>query len=364
MMPSTPVNHPPIHMDKKLFTTRWMRLKLLLLVSLALLVSVITLLPGNTYAAALHDNASPEHLQASLPDPGDSARPTESGFNTECALNINNDAGMQYACSQHLYRNINLKQVQDDYTVVVRQAFADANRIVIAYQVFMQQSNGMYIPVKDTLRPDPSGFGTEYSSDLGLQNEGVLTYDGAVKTNAYANYIVQSYRLPEKLQETDYLDLRMRTRISKMEYTFSATKGLINKGGPKSTSYTTIDFTIPYYPEKKTFTINQTATSDGAQMTVQTITASQTEATITVSYPPLDSNTSMVLELKTNDYTCPGNGAKQSTTHDHVTIKIACPVLASSSWKVQGKTDFQGPNDASAPPSAKYKWNLTIKTVW
>ncbi len=155
----------------------------------------------------------------------------------------------------------------------------------------------------------------------------------------------------------------MRTRISQMEYTFTTKKGLINKGGPKSTSYATLDFIVPYHPEKKTFTINQTTTSEGAEMTVQTITASRSEAMVTVSYTPFDSNTSIVLALKTDDYTCPGNDTTMSPTHDHVTVKIACPMLASSLWKVHGKTNFQGPASDSPPPSAKYKWNLTIKTA-
>ncbi len=209
MLPAPLPGHSPYYFNKRLFTIQGLPLKLIFLITLALMVSVSILAPGNAQAATYSDTISTQ-TQSSLPGPEDPAQSTQSGFNAECALNINDDAGMQYACSQHLYRNINLKQVQDNYMVVVRQAYADANRIVIAYQVFTQQPDGMYIPVKDTLSPDPSGFGIEYSSDLGFQNGGVFTYDGAVETNAYANYIVQSYRVPEKLQATDNLDLLIR----------------------------------------------------------------------------------------------------------------------------------------------------------
>ncbi len=305
-------------------------------------VAAIALIIGAT--ALMFSNARSTTL-------GSNSAQTQSGQSTQnanpdCALGI--DAGMQYVCTQRLYKDINQEQVKGKYKVVLHQAYADFNRVVVAYQVQVKQANGTYVPFVQSPPPANTNlFGNKYYSALKVQ--GGEEFMGLFGGNQ-GGYVVEASQPREDLPKTQELKLQLNTVINELQSNTQLVDSIAT------------DFTVPYHSETKTFQVNQTLTSNGASLTLRSIVASPSRAVMRFSSTGLDTKTSLKLKLSADTYTCEvlNPSAPEGPARDNGAFTAACPLLAQPSWHLQGSG--QSANDPTRSSAIKYDWNFTITT--
>ncbi len=329
--------------------------------AIALIIGATTFVFSNARSTGLGSNSNPTQPKLPTQKPDNQARSVQSVF-SGCALfnQHNDDAGMQYICGQNLYKDINLEQVKGNYRVVLYQAYADTNQIVIAYQVEVKQTDGNYAPVSSQPHDTSSGRGTEYGSSLSIQG-GVPLPSGNSAGTAEVGYVITSFHTPVDQKATDELKLRMQTHISEIEYK-PAPNEPGNNGKVKSTTNVTIDFAVPYHPEKKIFTVNQTSTSGGGNLTLETITASLSAVNIQVSVNgAIDHNAVLQLQMSSGNISCDGGEGSYIPTIGSSTMMLSCPILTQPSWQVHGFAYVVGPKSTPPPlANTKYDWNFMV----
>jgi hypothetical protein len=228
-----------------------------------------------------------------------------------CRLGI--DEGLNYVCSHHLYQDIHLSKNIGKFTLIIEQAYADANRIALGYIVRTEKG--------------------DITQDTRLQMS-LITLQGLSFSDIVGNAIVignngTALFYPEhEIGNSKRLNLRLNV------LSLSASVS------------TTFDFSVLFHPEQRVLDIHQTAMANGIRMTLERgiISLSQTSFFFTFepNLPPSRLSIGSP-EFSFNGKRCgTEDGSGNSKTYR---LYVPCPLLdGQGTWMIH-ITAFGNPKD-------------------
>lgn len=249
------------------------------------------------------------------------------GIGTVLALNtllqpfLNRDAGLKAILEQGLGHEIGISQSHEGFTVTLEWAYADGNRLTLAYTIqghpgeqytnlisdayaLTERNTGEAIPFKEGM----AALLDEQGEALGFDTEGIPVSDRSL--------IIRTYDLsPIDTADRDHLDLHLEvdaygiTVAKRTQMPIEQFNDM--KEGPEALF--AFDFSIDLTTERRIFNTPLTATDQGITVHLQevNVTPSQTRVIICFSPPDPAREWTAAPHLTTDDGDVPGGGAVQ-----------------------------------------------------
>lgn len=168
------------------------------------------------------------------------------------------DAGTRQIVSQDLGMRLNLSQTEAGYTVTLQRAYADANRIVVAYTI--QGPANQPFDAIDRLAFLRSTLADANGAALDPLGGGDVVEGGSVLDNFDASSIPGEPK-----------DLNLRLTVPLLQALQEAGQEV-----PGAIAPFTFRFTVPFHPGRVA-TPNETVTAGGAAVTLERVVVSPTE---------------------------------------------------------------------------------------
>src|SRR5690606_11528866 len=218
---------------------------------------------------------------------------------------------------------IGLSQTIDGFTVTLEWAYADGNRLNLAYTIQGQPggeytkltsdqnrltlgNSGIDVPMIQSMNGMPIGSSGEYLYREYLSREAMPVYDRSLSVTTYDLSMIPAQDLPE-------LDLRFEVRVYgvtvQQRTQIPIEKFDEMKKGPEEAFV--LDFTLPLDGEQRVFNTPLTATDNDIPLTLQrvTVTPSQVRLVLCLVPPAPDRKWTAIPHLTANGGEVAGGGA-------------------------------------------------------
>ncbi len=232
---------------------------------------------------------------------------------------LGTDSGLKAILDQGLGHEIGISQTVGDFTVTLEWAYADGNRLTIAYEIagkpgeqYTNLESHLYaLTLRDTGEPIP--FYQGMSALLDQNGEVITSFSPDAIPTADRAINIWHYDLsPLALADRNSLDLHLevdawgvtlqkRTEmpIEQFSAMYEGTKGPFS-----------FDFSVPLVSDQRVLTATQTATDQDITLTLDRVIISPSQTRVVVCYAPPDPARSWtsIPHLTTSDGDVPGGG--------------------------------------------------------
>lgn len=236
---------------------------------------------------------------------------------------ITSDAGLDWVYGKGRGHEIGLSQTIDGFTVTLEWAYADGNRLNLAYTIQGQPggeytnltsdqnrltlgNSGIDVPMIQSMNGMPIGSSGEYLYREYLSREAMPVYDRSLSVTTYDLSMIPPQDLPE-------LDLRFEVRVYgvtvQQRTQIPIEKFDEMKKGPEEAFV--LDFTLPLDGEQRVFNTPLTVTDNDIPLTLQRVmvTPSQVRFVLCIAPPAPDRKWTAIPYLTANGGEVAGGGA-------------------------------------------------------
>lgn len=211
---------------------------------------------------------------------------------------LDHDAGLKAVYEQGLGHEIGISQTHEGYTVTLEWAYADGNRLTLAYAIqghpgtpYSNLESRVYrLTLRDTGDEIPFYQGMNAAIDQngeavgwGAPPDAVITFDRILEINTY-----DLSKIPTG--DSNTLDLHLEVGVVGITWQQRTQIPLerMNEMYEGPESLFTFDFSIPLVSEQRVMNTPQTATDQGITLTLKQVTVSPSQTRVMVCFTPPD----------------------------------------------------------------------------
>lgn len=226
------------------------------------------------------------------PAPTNVGAPLASTPQAQKTCNIGIDEGLAYVCQHRLYQDLFLSQQQGNLTVTIEQAYADANRVAVAYTI----KDG-HLDVTETT---PLNMTLATRQGMSFSGAGSAGNENGAVTWFYPSHAIGKPKT---------LDLRLAVQITGPPITFA--------------------FSLPFHAELQTISMNESVTANGLTLTLQKGSFSLSQARFSLTFKKnLPAKLPFIIRqptLSLAHLTC--SSSDSSINGEAYSVNMGCPLL-------------------------------------